>query len=251
MAAEKTLAIVLRVVDFSESSCVVTLYTRDFGKIGALAKGGRRPKGPFEGALDVLSVCRIVFLHKSGQSLDLLTEAKLERRFRAAQQHLDRLYGGYYVVELLGLLTTEHDVNSDLYDLADFTLGEIEHSEDLSALLLHFELNALQLCGHLPELEQCVVCGRPLAPQGHVVFGLLAGGVVCDRCRAGQRKVVRISRDTIQTMHRFVEMDEANWRTEGIPQRVRGELRAIVNQYLAHHIGKVPRLRAYLNEIIG
>ena len=251
MAAEKTLAIVLRVVDFSESSCVVTLYTRDFGKIGALAKGGRRPKGPFEGALDVLSVCRIVFLHKSSQALDLLTEAKLERRFRAGQQRLDRLYSAYYVAELVGLLTTEHDTNSDLYDLADFTLGEIEHSEDLSSLLLHFELNALQLCGHLPELESCVVCGRAVPEAGHVAFGLLAGGVVCERCRSGQRKVVRISRETIKTMQRFVELDEAAWRSTGIPARVRGELRAIINQYLAHHIGRIPRLRAYLNEIIG
>ena len=47
MPADKTLAIVLRVIDFSESSCVVTLFTRDFGKLTGLAKGARRPKGPF------------------------------------------------------------------------------------------------------------------------------------------------------------------------------------------------------------
>ena len=88
MSSEKTLAIVVRVVEFSETSCVVTLFTRDFGKIGALAKGARRPKSPFESALDLLAVCRIVFLHKSSESLDLLTEAKLERRFRAATRDL-------------------------------------------------------------------------------------------------------------------------------------------------------------------
>ncbi len=81
MSSEKTLAIVVRVVEFSESSCVVTLFTRDFGKVGALAKGARRPKSSFESALDLLAVCRIVFLHKSSDTLDLLTEAKLERRF--------------------------------------------------------------------------------------------------------------------------------------------------------------------------
>src|SRR4026207_2013794 len=116
MSAEKSLAIVLRVVEFSETSCVVTLYTRDFGKIGALAKGARRPKSPFESALDLLAarraafppetsdprqprgpvesarallaVCRVVFLHKSSDALDLLTEARLERRFRAARRDL-------------------------------------------------------------------------------------------------------------------------------------------------------------------
>jgi len=84
MSSEKATAIVLRSVDFSESSSVVTLFTREFGKIHALAKGARRPKGPFEGALDLLALCRIVFLRKSSGALDLLTEAKLERRLRAA-----------------------------------------------------------------------------------------------------------------------------------------------------------------------
>ncbi|MCA9162024.1 MAG: DNA repair protein RecO [Planctomycetales bacterium] len=96
MSSEKSTGLVLRVVDFSESSCIVTLFTRDFGKISALAKGGRRPKSPFESAIDLLSVIRVVFLHKSSESLDLLTEAKLERRFRAAQRDLSRLYAGFY-----------------------------------------------------------------------------------------------------------------------------------------------------------
>src|SRR5688500_11330984 len=101
MPAEKTLGIVIRVIDFSESSAVVTLFTRDFGKVGALAKGARRPKGPFESALDLLSVVRVVLLRKSSDALDLLTEAKLEQRFRAASRDLARLYAGYYVAELL------------------------------------------------------------------------------------------------------------------------------------------------------
>ena len=43
MSLEKTDAIVIRLVDFSETSCVVTLFSRDYGKIAALAKGARRP----------------------------------------------------------------------------------------------------------------------------------------------------------------------------------------------------------------
>ena len=107
MPAEKATAIVLRTVEFSETSLVVTLFTREFGKIGALAKGGRRLKGPFESALDLLALCRIVFLRKSSDALDLLTEAKLLRRFRPAGRDLSSLYAGYYVAELLGELTDD------------------------------------------------------------------------------------------------------------------------------------------------
>ena len=99
MTLEKTDAIVIRLVDFSETSCVVTLFSRHFGKIAALAKGARRPKGPFDSALDLLTVCRIVFLHKSSDALDLLTEAKMVRRFRSASRSLPHLYAAYYIAE--------------------------------------------------------------------------------------------------------------------------------------------------------
>src|SRR5437867_21054 len=104
---ETASALVLRVVDFSESSVVLTLFSREFGKIRGLAKGARRPKGPFESALDLLGLCRIVFLRKSSEALDLLTEAKLERRFRPPDGELSSLYAAYYVDELLNELTDD------------------------------------------------------------------------------------------------------------------------------------------------
>ena len=88
MNSEQATALVLRVVEFSETSSVVTLFTREFGKIHGLAKGARRPKGPFESALDLLGLCRIVFLRKSSGALDLLTEAKLLKRFRPRGREL-------------------------------------------------------------------------------------------------------------------------------------------------------------------
>ena len=90
MNSEKTDGVVLRIVEFSESSCIVTWFTRDFGKVTTMAKGARRRKNPYEGAIDVLSFSKIVFLHKRSDSLDLLTEAKLERRFRTAAKDLQR-----------------------------------------------------------------------------------------------------------------------------------------------------------------
>ena len=110
MSAEKTIAIVLRSVEFSESSYISTLFTESAGKITALAKGARRPKSAFENALDLLSISRVVFLRKSSDAMDLLTEAKLERRFRAAARDLTRLYAAYYVIELLNALTGERGV---------------------------------------------------------------------------------------------------------------------------------------------
>src|SRR5215468_5628546 len=79
--AENATALVVRTTDWSESSRIATLWSREFGRLRVLAKGGRRLKSNFETALDLLNVVDIVFLRKSSGSLDLLTEARVTERF--------------------------------------------------------------------------------------------------------------------------------------------------------------------------
>jgi DNA repair protein RecO (recombination protein O) len=244
MASEKSLAIVLRMVDFSETSLVVTLFTRDFGKIGAMAKGARRPKSAFEGALDLLCVCRVVFLHKSSDALDLLTEAKLQRRFRAASRDLTRLYAGFYVAELLDELTHPVDPHPDLYDAAEQALAELDGEGDVAAVTLRFEMTALRILGHLPSLGECVGCGAPVAPEGRIAFGMLDGGVLCPECRPGKRHVVSVSGEVAKTLLRFADATPGGLTPPGAAAW--GELRGVLNHYLANLLGKKPKLHDLL-----
>lgn len=243
MASEKTRAIVLRVVEFSESSSIVTLFTEDFGKVGALAKGAKRPKGPFEGALDLLALIRIVFLHKSSEALDLLTEAKLERRFRSAERNLARLYAGYYVAELLSELTDNGDPHRELFQAAEGALAALDAGEPLAETVLRFELVALREAGHAPSLDQCVVCGQSVEAKGRLPFDLAAGGVLCGECRPGRRGVVSVSGQVIATLEAAGDEQDGSLRIE--PSKA-GELRAVMGQYLAHLVGKRLRMSSFL-----
>jgi DNA repair protein RecO (recombination protein O) len=259
MATEKTRAIVLKLVEFSETSCVVTLFTEDFGKVGALAKGARRPKSPFEGALDLLALIRIVLLRKSSETLDLLTEAKLERRFRSAQRDLARLYAGYYVAELLAELTEPGDPHRELFQAADATLFALDHDAPVPETVLQFELVALREVGHAPSLERCVVCGRPVELGKRVAFGMTVGGVLCDDCRPGRRGVVSVSSGVIAALRQASELSGAE---QGCPAgqassgsqnklypTIHGELRAVMSNYFGHLIGHRLRMSEYLGAL--
>ncbi|MBX9626333.1 MAG: DNA repair protein RecO [Gemmataceae bacterium] len=118
MPAEKALALVVRGTDWSETSRITTLFTREFGKVRGLAKGGRRLKSSFEVAFDLLTVCRVVFLRKASGGLDLLTEAQLAEQFPALRRDLHALNAGYYVAELLADGTQDYDPHPDLFDAA-------------------------------------------------------------------------------------------------------------------------------------
>ncbi|MEN6450737.1 MAG: DNA repair protein RecO [Thermoguttaceae bacterium] len=258
MSTEKATAVVIRAVDFSETSLVVTLFTREFGKIGALAKGGRRLKGPFESALDLLALCRIVFLHKSSDALDLLTEAKLLRRFRPAGRDLARLYAGYYVAELLDALTDEDDPHPELFDLAEETLAALAEDrnrapttpgESVAKLVTRFELGTLRLLGQLPQLDQCVECGRAMKIEGRVAFGQLDGGVLCPNCREGKKQVAMVSAGTLRTMAQLADPNGAAWRRMEIDPRSLGELRGLLNRYFTHLLGRKPKMHEYLGAL--
>ncbi len=255
MPAEKTTAIVLKVVDFSETSCVVTMYTRDFGKVTALAKGARRLKSPFEGAIDLLAYCRIVFLRKSVDKLDLLTEARLERRFRSASIDLGRLYAGLYIIELMTALTDHADPFPKLFDLLENTIAELDNAElagQLPDQLMRFELQLLTALGHQPSLDHCVGCGQQIDLSENstqrVAFGMIAGGVFCGKCRVGKRGIVGVQTKTLRFMHELHDGQLSIQKVDGLPAN-RGELRGLLDQYVADLLGYRPKLAAWLKPI--
>lgn len=251
MPAEKADAIVLRTVEFSETSLVLTLFSREFGKLRGLAKGGRRLKSPFESALDLLAHVRVVFVRKSPETLNLLTEAKLVRRFRIPGRDLSALYAAYYVAELLGALTDDFDPHPELFDLAEETLVALSAGEPVLRRLLRFELGALRILGHLPSLDRCADCGIGVPASGPMPFAPLDGGVLCAECRSGKTQVVTLSAGSVRLMATLADPAERLWQRVSIDPKRQGELRRVLNQYVAHLLGQRPRLQAYLKHLIG
>jgi DNA repair protein RecO (recombination protein O) len=240
MASEKSLAVVLRLVPFSESSYVATLYTEDFGKITGLAKGARRSKSAFASALDLLSVCRIVFLSKSTDAMDLLTEASLERPFRSSIRNLSRLYAGYYALELVNALTDDRDPNRQLFRNLMETVIALDSGADVALHVLRFELMALRSLGDLPALYNCVECGTDVLPQRRIAFGQISGGVLCETCKIGKRHVVSLSREGLKTIQDLSEIEIMDWSSDSM--KATGEVRMLMNRYMSHLLGRRPRM---------
>ena len=234
----------LRTVEFSETSLIVTLLTRDFGRVSAMAKGARRPKGPFEGSLDLLAVCRVVVIRKNADVLDLLTEAKLHRRFRGGEKSLERTYAGYYVAEMLRLLTDDHDPNEELYELTLDTLGQIDGTGNVPIALLRFDAQSLRLLGHKPGIDDCTACGAEMTWGRRVAYSLRAGGVVCESCKIRQHQLISVRAEVIELLRTIQAKDAAICPlVDGGQYR---ELRVILNRTMQELLGKAPRMQSFL-----
>ena len=239
MPADKTLALVIRTIPFGETSSVVALFCREFGKLRALAKGAWRPKSSFDGGLDLLSMSQVLVLRKSSGGLDLLTEASLESRFRVGTS-LAAVLGGLHVAELLDVLTADADPQPELFDVAHATLRRLSDwrgdESSLAGILLGTELAILRIVGHAPETSLCVECRGPLPSSGRTAFGMLEGGTLCPECRRGRRAVASLSAPALAAL---------GGRGEP-PPAAATEARAVITSYLAHLLGRPTRVAARL-----
>lgn len=246
MAAIRTDALVIRAVDVFESSRVLTLFTRDLGKISALAKGARRLKSPFQSSLDLLSHCDIVVLHKASDALDLLTEAVLIERFESFRRDLAAYYAAQFLAELLDALTDPHDPHPTLFDAAIVTSRHLGDPFDRPRRVLRFELACLREVGLMPALEDCVHCGSTVAGQGNsVAFGLSVGGVLCPDCRPGQPHVATLSGATLDVIRRHARPGPS-WRDPALTTQALASAQATIGAVLCHLLGRRPRLLPYL-----
>jgi DNA repair protein RecO (recombination protein O) len=249
VAAEKALALVVRTVDWSESSRIATLWTREFGRIRVVAKGGRRLKSAFESALDLLTVCSIVLLRKSSGGLDLLTEAQIVKRFPQLRADLPALYAAYYIAELLSEWTEDYDPHPALFDEAVETLQTLgtaaTQGKDSSTglRLARFELVLLRELGYSPTLKSCAVCqGEVTGPSP--AFSAAAGGILCSTCQGKQRDRRLLSPEAWQAIQALSDSAEA-WQRPW-SSRARTEVRQVLNQYVTYLMGRQPRLLPYL-----
>ncbi|MFO0807949.1 MAG: DNA repair protein RecO [Gemmataceae bacterium] len=243
MPPERATALVVRTTDWSESSRIATLWSREFGKLRVLAKGGRRLKSNFEVALDLLTVCSIVLIRKQSGGLDLLTEALAIERFPSLRTNLPALYAAYYVAELLAEGTEDDDPHPVLFDATLVALRELGEAGPLAGQrIAAYELTWLNEVGYSPTLDSCAACGGNV--DDRLTFCALAGGVVCAACEPYQRERQTLSPAALE-MLRLVRIESNAWRRPWGPS-VRAELRQVLGQYITVRLGRRLRTLPYV-----
>jgi len=162
----KDQAICLRAVNYSDTSQVVTLLCRQSGKVAAMAKGSRRAKSAFDGAIEVFSCGPAVFVQKdTGGQLANLTEFTQQPRFRKLASRLVSLNAGLFAAELTEAFLEDRDPHPALFDKLLKFLETVQDSEDepsVWAWLILYQVRLLEETGIAPVWDRCVNCSAPL-----------------------------------------------------------------------------------------
>ena len=226
-------AIVLRTYPFREADLLVTLFTRDEGKIKGVARSAKKSKRRFGGALEPLTLVHAYYDQKNGQELVRLDSCDVLESPLMHPVDYERMIALSYVAEVLDGLLPDHDTNDAAFRL---TLSVLPHLESGSIWmpLTYFDLWITRLMGLLPELSACIVCGEELDGSGRVYFHALADGLMCaTHKRLASSEMSPVSRQLAAQMFRAPAEAFAKepWK------RQRGaDLRKFLGQCIERHI---------------
>lgn len=178
MAVYHADALVIRSKQFGESDRVLTLFSREWGKLQAVAKGVRKPKSRQRAGAQLFTYGD--YLIYRGKSLDTVSQCSPRESFPHLWSDLDRSFAATGIVELLDISTIPAQPNSELFSLTLTCLFLLEHF-DPNLVLCAYALRSMTLLGYRPSLEGCAECGGSVKGE-RLFFSSVAGGTLCGNC---------------------------------------------------------------------
>ena len=252
MPVFKTEAITLGRTDYSNSSQIITFYTRDFGKIRTLAKGFKRTSGRCSSkAVDLLTYYQILFIKKEHTYLHTLTEAILQNNYPQLRNNLDKYYKASYIAELVNEFTEEDDPSEQLFDVFLNTLTGISTDADTTIRLLVFEIKMLKILGYLPEWRYCVNCKNSIQQIPEVLFNAKEGGVLCRTCQIKFRNGINVPTGAILVANRLGDLNFQKLERVKIQLSICVEIEKMLRYYITSLLNKELNAWKYINFAVG
>ena len=234
MALRESEAIVLRTYALREADLLVTLFTRIEGKVRGVARSAKKSKRRFGGALEPLTYVRAFYDVRERQELARLDACEVLESPLAAEVTYARAVALGHIAELLDELLPDHEVNDAIFRLTLSVLHVLTGPE-IWMPVTYFELWLTRLVGFLPELTECVVCGRNLNGS-RAYFHALADGLMCtDDKRLASSEISSESRVLAAQMFR---VPVENLTAKPWPKQQGADLRRFLIQALQRHIEK-------------
>jgi len=184
MPLRETEAIVLRTYRLAEADKIASLFTRQMGRLRAVAAGARRTKSRYGGALEPLSHVRVFIFEREHRDLLRMNSAELIESFFEMQKDYRVQLAAQYLAEVSERMIPEREVNERLFRLLLAVLRCLKHSGEVTRPLLYFDYWLLRLAGFLPDFDHCQNCGRALGDSGGF-YGSGSEGLLCESCRTG------------------------------------------------------------------
>lgn len=196
MRSYKTTGIVIKRTNLGEADRILTLYTRERGRVSVIAKGVRRTKSKMSGHVELFYESE--FNLHVGKNLDVVTSVELKNNFLNIVKTKESIYAAYYISELLYSLVADGEASEGIYNLLKSVFESLD-GVNFEKVITFFEILLFRELGHHPEVKNCVNCRGKLDAFG-TYFDYLEGGIICKDCFKGTNVDMRLEPDVIKML---------------------------------------------------
>ncbi len=246
MPQRETEAIVLRTYRLAEADKIASLFTRQMGRLRAVAAGARRTKSRYGAALEPLSYVRAFIFEREHRDLLRMNSAELIESFFDMQKDYRVQIAAQFIAEVAERMIPEREVNERLFRLFLAVLRSLKHSGEVTRPLLYFDYWMLRLGGFLPDFERCRNCSREFGEQGGFREST---GLVCEKCRTGAGDQ-RISLQAMATVRAGCRRPLDRWISEEKAPPGCREARRLLEDLIELHAEHKLVTRAMMEEAV-
>lgn len=236
--------ITLLVRKFRGSQRVVTFFTREQGKVEAVAAGIGKPGSSLAGAVEPFTLSRLFLVR--GRELDRLTQAQVREGFAQIATSLQAYGYASWMAELTARATEPGQPLADLFDYLLVSLRAVAAGVNSALVAASYGLALLDLLGLAPEMERCAGCGGELeSPVGYQAQG---GGLVCRQCVTvgGGIPVGAGARGLLHGLRRV--HPERLGVLKARPEEIQEAL-GLLRRHVAYHLGFALKSEGFLQQI--
>jgi DNA repair protein RecO (recombination protein O) len=241
---QKCEGIVIRTTDYGETNKIVTLYTREFGKVGVMARGAKKPNSRLSSITQPFTYGQ--YLIQTGSGLGSLQQGEILASMRNIREDIFATAYASYIVELTDKAVDEKQANPFLFELLAQTLHYMNEGLDIEILTFIYEMKMLNVLGIKPKLDGCSVCG---SREGKFAFSIREGGFLCERCFSRDPHRMEISQSTVRLLRLFYYFDLHRLGKISVKYETKTELKKVIQSYYDEYSGLSLKSKRFLEQV--
>lgn len=238
----KAEGIVIKTMDYGEESKIVTIFTKDHGKISLMARGAKKTRSRISSVTQIFSYGEYIFY--PGKQMGTLNQGDIQYRFIDILQDIDKTAYAAYLVELVDRLTEKSEPNSFLFTQLLSSLEHINAGKDMEIITRVFEMKMLLISGYRPHLHSCAICGNE---EGLNAFSIRHGGLICNQHK--EEMAITLQEGTVKLLRLFEGVDIKRLGNINVKESTKSQLQQVMNSFFDEYIGINFKSKNFLNQL--
>lgn len=241
---QKIEGIVIRTTDYGETNKIVTIFSRELGKVSAMARGAKKPKSRLSSISQLLTHGH--FLIQTGSGLGTLQQGEIISSMREIREDIFLTAYASFIVELTDKATEDKKHNPYLFEMLYQTLHYMSEGTDSEILALIYQTKMLPVLGLHPHFDTCAICHQE---ADFVAFSVREGGFLCKQHAQQDSYAIPVGEAVYKLLRLFYHFDLGRLGNVSVKEETKRQMSTVLNMYYDEYCGIYLKSRRFLSQL--